>query len=121
MTVTALDGVLVVDLTSAVTGGLAGKLLADLGAEVVMLEPAAGSVLRAHGLFEHLAGGKRSVVPGDDDEAATWLAAADVVLTDGSSGWHDIAVSDRADPTVLVDLSVFGRSGPTPAGRAAIS
>ena len=95
--VTALDGVLVVDLTSAVTGGVAGKLLADLGAEVVMLEPTTGGTFRAHGLFEHLAGGKRSVVPGDDGAATTWLAAADVVLTDGSSGWHDIAVSDRRD------------------------
>ena len=122
MTATALDGVLVVDLTSAVTGGVAGKLLADLGAEVVMLEPAAGSALRAHGLFEHLAGGKRSVVPGDDAEVAAWLAAADVVLTDGSSAWHDVAVGgagrhDRPRRPVAV-RPLRSR---TPGGRAATS
>jgi crotonobetainyl-CoA:carnitine CoA-transferase CaiB-like acyl-CoA transferase len=112
MTASALDGVLVLDLTSAVTGGFAGKLLTDLGAEVVLLEPEGGSALRTHGLFAYLSGGKRSVVPRDDSVVGAWLAAADVVLTDGSSAWHQRAVDDHPDTAVLVDLSPFGRSGP---------
>jgi crotonobetainyl-CoA:carnitine CoA-transferase CaiB-like acyl-CoA transferase len=112
MTASALDDLLVVELASCVTGGFAGKLLADLGADVVMVEPPAGSGLRAHGLFSWLAGGKRSVVPDDDAAAAAWLAAADVVLTDGTSPWHRLAVDDAAPTTVVVDTSPFGRTGP---------
>ena len=70
MTASALDGVLVLDLSAAVSGAFAGKLLADLGAQVVMIEPAAGSPVRRHGLFDYLAGGKQSVVPADDAEFA---------------------------------------------------
>ena len=43
MAAAALEGVLVVDLTSSVAGGFAGKLLADLGARVMMVEPEGGS------------------------------------------------------------------------------
>ena len=35
----ALDGVLVVDASEGVAGGYASRLLADLGAEVVKVEP----------------------------------------------------------------------------------
>jgi crotonobetainyl-CoA:carnitine CoA-transferase CaiB-like acyl-CoA transferase len=112
MTASALDDVLVLDLTSAVTGGFAGKLLADLGADVVLLEPSNGTALRASGLFDYLSGGKRSVVPRDDADLRGWVAAADVVLTDGSSAWHDTAIDARSGSAVLVDLSPFGRSGP---------
>jgi crotonobetainyl-CoA:carnitine CoA-transferase CaiB-like acyl-CoA transferase len=112
MTATALDGVLVLELSAGVSGALAGKILADLGAQVVMLEPAAGSAIRSHGLFDYLAGGKQSVVPADDAEFTAWLEAADVVFSDGSSPWHAAAVAGRPDATVVVELSPFGRSGP---------
>src|SRR5689334_6948554 len=111
MTASALDGVLVLDLTAGVSGAFAGKLLADLGATVVMVEPEDGTTFRAHTLFAHLAGGKRSVVP-DEDAFTRWLEAADVVLSDGSSPWHVAAVEGRGDATVLLDLSPFGRTGP---------
>ena len=111
MTATALDGVLVLELASSVSGAFAGKLLADLGARVVMLEPTGGSAIREHRLFEYVAGGKESVVV-DDVALAGWLAAADVVLTDATSPWHDAAVAGRSAATVLVDVSPFGRSGP---------
>ncbi|MET0325583.1 MAG: CoA transferase, partial [Ilumatobacteraceae bacterium] len=52
MTASALDEVLVLDLTAAVSGAGAGKLLADLGARVVVVEPEGGSAFRAHGLFD---------------------------------------------------------------------
>jgi crotonobetainyl-CoA:carnitine CoA-transferase CaiB-like acyl-CoA transferase len=112
MTGSALDGVLVLDLSAGVSGAFAGKLLADLGAQVVMVEPAAGIPLRQHVLFDYLSGGKQSLVPSGDGDFAAWLGAADVVLTDGSSPWHTTAVEGRPDATVLVDVSPFGRSGP---------
>ncbi|MFT3853356.1 MAG: CoA transferase [Ilumatobacteraceae bacterium] len=105
----ALDDLLVIDLSGSVAGGFAGKLLADLGARVVMVEGDGGSALRADDLFDHLAGGKESVVTGD---ATPWLAAADVILTDGSSPWHDAATGAAPGTAVVVDVSPFGRSGP---------
>ena len=48
----------------------------------------------------------------DGAELAAWLAAADVVLTDGSSAWHATAVAAAPPTAVVVDLSPFGRSGP---------
>jgi crotonobetainyl-CoA:carnitine CoA-transferase CaiB-like acyl-CoA transferase len=112
MTTSALDGVLVLELSGTVSAAFAGKLLADLGAQVVMIEPAEGSAIRQHGMFDYLAGGKQSVVPAGDGDIGAWLAAADVVLTDGSSPWHGRALDDRSERTVLVDVSPFGRSGP---------
>src|SRR4051812_45605172 len=102
MTTSALEGLLVLDLASQVAGAFAGKLLADLGAQVVMVEPAGGTALRQHLLFDPLSGGKQSVVPSDADFGA-WLSAADIVLTDGSSAWHENALRDRPDGTVVVD------------------
>ena len=112
MTESALDGVLVFDLTAGLPGAFAGKLFADQGARVVMGEPAAGTSFRDHTLFGYFSGGKESVVPADAAAFRCWLAAADVVLSDGSSQWHKAAVEGRADRTVLVDLSAFGRTGP---------
>jgi crotonobetainyl-CoA:carnitine CoA-transferase CaiB-like acyl-CoA transferase len=108
----ALDGLLVLDLGGNVSGAFAGKILCDLGARVVMIEPEAGSPARRLGLFDYLAGGKESVVPSDDAGFGAWLAAADIVLTDGTSPWHGTVTSGRPDRTVLVDLSPFGHSGP---------
>ena len=108
----ALDGVLVLDLAADVSGAFAGKLLADLGAQVVMIEASTGSAVRQLGLFDYLGGGKQSVVPADDADFAAWLAAADIVITDGTSPWHAAATGGRPDRTVLVDLSPFGHSGP---------
>src|SRR5437764_7075487 len=97
MTASALEGLRVVELASGVAGGFAGKLLADLGADVVMVEPPGGTSLREHVLFEHLAGGKRSIVPDDQAALGPWLAAADVVLTDGTSPWHAAATATPSD------------------------
>ena len=88
MALGALDGLLVLDLAGDVSGAFAGKILRDLGARVVMIEPEVGSPARQLGLFDYLAGGKESVVPSDDAAFGAWLAAADIVLTDGTSPWH---------------------------------
>ena len=122
----ALKDLLVLDLTTGVAGAYAGKLLADLGARVVMVEPEAGSPLRRRGpagpgradgaLFEHLSGAKESVVAATTSAAAHLLAdacwAADVVLRDGTSPWDAAMPANRPEHIVEVDFSPFGRSGP---------
>jgi crotonobetainyl-CoA:carnitine CoA-transferase CaiB-like acyl-CoA transferase len=105
MAAAALEGVLVVDLTGSVAGGFAGKLLADLGARVVIVEPTGGSVLRQHVLFGYLSGGKESCI----GDPSPWLAAADIVLTDRSSDVPD-ALGERV---VHVDVTPWGRTGPS--------
>lgn len=112
MTASALDGVLVLDLTTQVSGAFAGKLLGDLGARVVIVEPETGSPLRDDNLFEYLSGGKESLLDPDDDVFERWLGAADVVLTDGSSRRHRSIIDARPDRVLLADLSPFGRTGP---------
>ena len=66
-----LAGVRVIDLTAIVMGPLATQVLADLGADVIKIEPPDGDVLRKVGapagsdrgpLFLHLNRNKRSVV-----------------------------------------------------------
>jgi crotonobetainyl-CoA:carnitine CoA-transferase CaiB-like acyl-CoA transferase len=77
-----LAGVRVIDLTAIVMGPLATQVLADLGADVIKIEPPEGDVLRRVGappgsdrgpLFLHLNRNKRSVVL--DLKTAAGLAA----------------------------------------------
>src|SRR3954471_7318043 len=93
-------------------GWLAGFLLAQLGAEVVLVEPPGGHPRDAW--FDAYNRGKRSVVAASPEEVAALAAGADVVL--GSGGPTDVAVLDRlqaADPSlVTVALTPFGRTGP---------
>ena len=65
-----LEGVRIVDLTALVFGPLATKMLADLGAEVIKIEPPDGELtrhiepMRSKGmgaLFMHINRGKQSV------------------------------------------------------------
>ena len=95
-TVAALDGVRVLDLAGD-RGALATRILADLGAEVVMLEPPSGAEIRALAPFlddrpganrgyRHLYfdAGKRSVIVEDDvaPEALHALALSAQVLVE---------------------------------------
>jgi len=68
-----LAGVTVVELSHSVAAAYAGRLLATLGAETIMVEPRDGTPLRreppflppagaASALFAYLASGKQSVV-----------------------------------------------------------
>jgi crotonobetainyl-CoA:carnitine CoA-transferase CaiB-like acyl-CoA transferase len=90
-----LAGIRVIDMTSIVMGPLATVLMADLGAEVIKVEPPSGDSLRHVGypnepgngpLHWHLNRGKRSVVAdiGTPDGRANVLdlcASADVFAT----------------------------------------
>jgi crotonobetainyl-CoA:carnitine CoA-transferase CaiB-like acyl-CoA transferase len=119
----ALDGVRVVELAEGLAGAYCGKLLADLGAEVVLVERPGGHPLRRHGptrpgaahsgLFAHLATNKLSAVleAPDGDLLAQLLAGGDILLTDGAIETPRLP---RFLPPQLVhvDISPFGRTGP---------
>ena len=109
-----LDGVRVVDLAGE-PAAMTGRILADLGADVVLVEPPDGHPLRDQpDRFAAWAAGKRSVVvTGPDDAAlAELLAGADVVVTTpGFPGTLDVDPS-RAPDSVWVLVTPFGASGP---------
>ena len=100
-----LDGVRVLDRTVGV-GELCGRILADLGADVVKVERAGGSPARSsepRGLgWAYRNWNKRGVT---DDR--TLVAGADVVL---HSSLDDIEPAHPAQ--VVCSLTWFGRSGP---------
>ncbi|MEQ5817745.1 CoA transferase, partial [Marinobacter sp. NFXS11] len=79
-----LAGCYVVERSRSVAAAYAGRLLATLGATVVMLEPEQGSVLRkaaplledgTSALFSYLAAGKRSLVCDLETEAGQKVLA----------------------------------------------
>lgn len=122
-----------VELATGVEGPYAAKLLADLGAEVVKIEPPGGDPARRLGpfpedvedpeqsaLFLHLNTNKRSVVADVTTDAGrarvlALAARADVVIESSRPGAPDDLVDAlRAVRRDLVVCSVtpFGRTGP---------
>ena len=93
-------------------GWMAGFLLAQLGAEVVLAEPPGGH--ERDSWFAAYNRGKRSVVVSGLDELAGAAAGFDVVIADGSPA--EVAHLERlraADPgLVTLALTPFGLSGP---------
>lgn len=132
----ALRDLRVVEIGGDIACAYATKLLADLGADVVKIEPPSGDPLRAwgpfrdgrrdpeeSGLFRYLNANKRSVVL--DLEAADaveriWalVAGADVVLESGRPGWLEQrglgreALRAANACLALVRISPFGQTGP---------
>ncbi|MFV0524637.1 MAG: CoA transferase [Acidimicrobiales bacterium] len=119
-----LAGMRVVEAGTTVATAYAGRLLADLGADVALVEPPAGHPLRSVPPFlDDVPGPDRSAVAAYHHAgkrsinlagpAPRWLAGADLILTDGSleplAG--PIAMAAAAGATV-VDVSAWGRSGP---------
>jgi crotonobetainyl-CoA:carnitine CoA-transferase CaiB-like acyl-CoA transferase len=122
----ALDDVVVVELSTGISGPYAGKLFVDAGARVIKVEPTDGDEIRRRApagvdlggadsaLFQHLNAGKESVIgaPGDPsvDEL---LARADLVIESFAPA-NPIVASWRTRWPALVVLSItpFGRSGP---------
>ncbi len=117
---TALPNLRVVDLSSSVAGQFCGRLFADNGAEVVLVEPADGSPLRraeplvflADGerwsaLLWHLNLGKRGLVV-DDPRVAGLIAAADVVIVDDDRELAPTAAATQ----VVVRVVPFGADSP---------
>jgi crotonobetainyl-CoA:carnitine CoA-transferase CaiB-like acyl-CoA transferase len=134
----ALDGCRVVEL-AADASAYAGKLLADLGADVIVVEPPAGSGQRAYGPFLddepglerslhwwHYHTSKRSVALDLDDDSAgggrdqfrRLVARADVLIEGEQPGRLGARGLDYDDLRVLrgelihCAITPFGRHGP---------
>jgi len=126
-----LEGLRVLDLSRVMSGPFAGRILADLGADVVKVElPGAdlsqlyGKVTRGRsGFYAQLNAGKRSIVldlrlPGDVARLLDLAAVCDVlvenfrpgVLDRFGAGWPALsAVNERL---VMLSISGFGQDGP---------
>ncbi len=114
----------VLDLTDD-RGHLAGLLLAQLGAEVIHVEPPGGHRHRVRGQFAHdvegpdnslahlaLDRGRRSVECGSADELGALAVTADALIDCGAID-VDLDVLRAANPSlVTVSISPFGGSGP---------
>lgn len=119
-----LDELRVVDASVRIAGAYTSKLFADLGAEVVMLEPPTGHPLRSRRattidpsttapLFVHLCGGKRSLVGTlDDPDVAELLRAADLLVDDATDADGIAALRALFPHLVVVSISPWGRTGP---------
>ena len=132
-TAAALTGIRVLDLTTNYAA-YAGRLLADLGADVVRLEPPEGSPVRSLApcqtgpagaplSFAHafLDAGKRSVtvdlMTSAGRELLAELAASSDAMIEtpaaGATDHIDFELVRRRNPgLVLVSISAFGRDGP---------
>ncbi|MBI2766224.1 MAG: CoA transferase [Chloroflexi bacterium] len=120
----ALADVVVLELATGVAGPYCGKLLADLGAQVVKVEPPAGDPVRAEwplvngesAFFAYLNENKRGAALMLDDPAVAALAAhADIIVHSERGAAADALESRLAESNphaVVVSLSPYGRSGP---------
>ena len=140
MPVRPLTGIRVIDL-AVDRGELCGRLLSDLGAEVIKVEPPEGSPSRRlppldpltpeHSLFFTMRScGKRSVVldlhdMADQERFEALLASADVLIDSAEPGAHAAAgrptleaeaVAARHPHLVVASVTAYGRTGPY-AGR----
>ena len=93
-----------------------GRLLADLGAEVVKVEPPGGSPSRADVVaFAVQNAGKRSAVidleePRGRDRLLALAGSADILICDGNLDMYAIRVRNPA--LVVVSITDFGLTGP---------
>ncbi len=115
-----LQGTRVFDLAGA-PAAMTGRILADLGADVVKVEPPAGDPLRAEPhRFAAWNAGKRSVVVSGPADALLpeLLDAADVVVdTPGFPGALELDPA-LAPGAVWVSVTPFGLTGPRSRWRA---
>jgi crotonobetainyl-CoA:carnitine CoA-transferase CaiB-like acyl-CoA transferase len=120
MTERLLAGTRVVDLAGE-PAAMAGRILADLGADVSLVEPPGGHPLRAlPRRFLAWGAGKSSVVVDghDDPRLDEVLKTADAVID--TPGFPNAFAIDpaRAPDAVWVSVTPFGRSGPRAGWRA---
>ena len=132
-----LAGVRVLDLSRAVSGPYVGRLLADLGADVVKVEAPEGDVsdqfgrqqAGRSGLFAQMNAGKRVVrldfrEPSDVATALDLAAVADVVVENFRVGVLDrlglgyAAMRERNAGVVVLSISGFGAASPEATRRA---
>jgi crotonobetainyl-CoA:carnitine CoA-transferase CaiB-like acyl-CoA transferase len=134
-TVSLLSGYRVLDLSSSM-GAFCGKMLRDLGMEVIKVEPPGGDASRLeppfakgrqHGegslRFAYLNAGKRSVTLDITKESGRkvlldLVARSDIMLESFEPGFleaHDLGYQhliERQNKLILVSVSGFGQEGP---------
>lgn len=128
-----LTGCRVLERSRTVAAAYAGRLLATMGATVVMLEPSSGSSLRAappllegtqqSALFAYLAHGKRSLVADLDTSTGQRTLREELTRTDifiddtpvrerGACGVEPSAIGKEFPGLIHVSVLPFGASGP---------
>ena len=120
-----LRGVRVLELTNVLAGPTAGKMLSDLGAEVVKMESPAGDISRSDTLstFHYLNSNKRSIslnaaTPGGREAAQRLAARSDVLLANmrpGATERLGLGGNDLAslNPRIVeTHVTAFGWDGP---------
>jgi len=131
MTNDILSDVRVIDFTTIVSGPYCTRLLADLGAEVIKIEPPEGDFIRTQppmragksAYFAHLNCGKKSIAidlhrAGAIELVQELAAKSDVVVENSRPGVMqrlglDYATLVRANPRIVYcSISGFGQSGP---------
>ena len=127
---------MVVECGEGISGAFAAKLLGDLGADVIKVEPPAGDLTRRRGpfpetgpdpemsgLFTYLNVNKRGVVAdltktGDRNLFRLLLERADILIHNvgpserSSQGLDSAALTARYPRLVIAALSIFGQTGP---------
>ncbi|CAG1016044.1 MAG: CoA transferase [Rhizobiaceae bacterium] len=116
LTGSILNSLLVVEQGHRTAAGACGTLLAMLGAEVVLVEPAQARTDHKWRNRDVVAARKRSVLE-TDPGLASLLRRADVLLLSSDvSGPGSAAIPAAAPSQLVCDLTAFGRTGPL-AGR----
>lgn len=114
-----LGNLRVLELGARVGAGACGGLLAQLGAEVILVEPPRPSDTDKWQNRPAMAAGKSSIVIDDTSaegrqQLAKLLTSADVVLlsSDLSSTCNWVWNAPRPAQQIICDITAFGRSGP---------
>ncbi len=134
---TPLSGVRVLDFTRVLSGPHCTRMLADLGADVIKLEPPSGdltrfSTPRRHGIASYFAqqnAGKRNISIDISSEAGIAIVLdlvdrVDVVLENYRPGVMDRlglgadALMDRNPRLIVASISGYGQTGPWVKRRA---
>lgn len=119
----ALRGLRVVEWSQGFRGALCARLLGDLGADVIKIEPPGGDWAREAGLYTALNYNKRGVTVDASDAAELKFAlrlcgAADIVVESHQPGYLDglsvgfSALAQLHPGIIVASLTPFGQTGP---------
>ena len=133
----ALDDLVVIEFAQMVSGPMCGKMFADMGAEVIKIEPpGVGDEMRAHppfpgdvphpeksGSFLYFNTSKKSITldpatPSGSEVTKKLLAGADLLIENYAPGYLDTlglgyeALRALNPRLILTSITPFGQTGP---------